>query len=255
MVYIVQNSQNFSGLFPSSCIPKNTTCLRLALSKGPNWVGVSSPTFTWGRKQIQFPKRRVFWNTGRWKKSRKNLWILYYILSVFVISETTGKIDLFAVTGTDQHTCIHPGLLSLPSLLSADHAFRNVCVVSRLLLTGYKTSQERVLVSPLEEIQCLSVSVLIRWEHYTRHCPTCGGHVKWMVSPCRKISVGSDCLQSQSHIAADGQLVCLGLSVLVSSPDWGSWPDVTSCLKVTVLSMWGALSDERSGLSFVSHCH
>jgi hypothetical protein len=34
--------------------------LRLALSKGPNWVGVFSPTFTWGRKQIKFPKRRVF---------------------------------------------------------------------------------------------------------------------------------------------------------------------------------------------------
>jgi hypothetical protein len=33
--------------------------LRLALSKGPNWVGVFSPTFTWGRKQIQFPKCRV----------------------------------------------------------------------------------------------------------------------------------------------------------------------------------------------------
>jgi hypothetical protein len=25
MVYVVQNSQKFSGLFPSSCIPKNTT--------------------------------------------------------------------------------------------------------------------------------------------------------------------------------------------------------------------------------------
>jgi hypothetical protein len=63
-VYVVQNSQNFSGLFPSSCI-------RLALSKRPNWVGVFSPTYTWGRKQIQFPKRRVFWNTGRWKSPEK----------------------------------------------------------------------------------------------------------------------------------------------------------------------------------------
>jgi hypothetical protein len=34
--------------------------LRLALCKGPNWVGVFSPPFIWGRKQIQFPKRRVF---------------------------------------------------------------------------------------------------------------------------------------------------------------------------------------------------
>jgi hypothetical protein len=33
--------------------------LRLALPKGPNWVGVFSHTFIWGRKQIQFPKRRV----------------------------------------------------------------------------------------------------------------------------------------------------------------------------------------------------
>jgi hypothetical protein len=31
MVYVVQNSQNFSGLFPSSCIPKNTTFRKLDL--------------------------------------------------------------------------------------------------------------------------------------------------------------------------------------------------------------------------------
>jgi hypothetical protein len=34
--------------------------LRLAISKGPSWVGVFSP-FTWGRKQIQFPRRRVLY--------------------------------------------------------------------------------------------------------------------------------------------------------------------------------------------------
>jgi hypothetical protein len=33
--------------------------LRLAFSKGPNWVGISP--LSWGRKQIQFPKRRVFY--------------------------------------------------------------------------------------------------------------------------------------------------------------------------------------------------
>jgi hypothetical protein len=31
MVYVVQNSQNFSGPFPSSCIPKNTTFRKLDL--------------------------------------------------------------------------------------------------------------------------------------------------------------------------------------------------------------------------------
>jgi hypothetical protein len=33
--------------------------LRLALPKGPNWVGIFP--LTWGRKQIQFPKRRIFY--------------------------------------------------------------------------------------------------------------------------------------------------------------------------------------------------
>jgi hypothetical protein len=86
--YLVSDFRLASGLFPSSGIPKKHDVsetgsllhwLRLALSKGPNWVGVFSPTFIWGRKQIEFPKRRVFWNTGRWKKSRKILWVLYNI--------------------------------------------------------------------------------------------------------------------------------------------------------------------------------
>jgi hypothetical protein len=34
--------------------------LVMNLSKGPNWVGVFP--FTWGRKQTQFPKRRVFYS-------------------------------------------------------------------------------------------------------------------------------------------------------------------------------------------------
>jgi hypothetical protein len=36
-------------------------------------------------------------------------------------------------------------------------------------------------------------------------------------------------------------------SVLVSSPIWGSWPNIYYCLTVTVLLLWGALSDERTG--------
>jgi hypothetical protein len=45
----------------------------------------------------------------------------------------------------------------------------------------------------------------------------------------------------------------VSLSVLVSSPSCSSWPDVFFFVKVAVLSIWGALSDERSGLSFVTH--
>jgi hypothetical protein len=46
----------------------------------------------------------------------------------------------------------------------------------------------------------------------------------------------------------------VSLYVLVSSLLWDLWPDVIFCLKVAVLSLWGALSDEKSGLSPVSHC-
>jgi hypothetical protein len=34
----------------------------------------------------------------------------------------------------------------------------------------------------------------------------------------------------------------------------GTCDQILFCLKVAVLSLWGALSDERSGLSPVSHC-
>jgi hypothetical protein len=40
-------------------------------------------------------------------------------------------------------------------------------------------------------------------------------------------------------------------SVLVLSPIWGSGPDIYYCLTVTVFFLWGALSDERTGPSFV----
>jgi hypothetical protein len=37
----------------------------------------------------------------------------------------------------------------------------------------------------------------------------------------------------------------------VSSPLWGPWPDIYYSLKVTVLCLWGVLSDERTDLFFV----
>jgi hypothetical protein len=41
--------------------------------------------------------------------------------------------------------------------------------------------------------------------------------------------------------------------VVVSSPLWNPWPGIIFFLKVAVLSLLGALSDKRSGLSSVSH--
>jgi hypothetical protein len=63
--------------------------LRLALSKGPNWVGVFSPPFSWGWKQFQFPKHRVFYFLEYWtmEKSKKssNLVVWGLCLVEFVI--------------------------------------------------------------------------------------------------------------------------------------------------------------------------
>jgi hypothetical protein len=56
-------------------------------------------------------------------------------------------------------------------------------------------------------------------------------------------------LKQQSVSRYDRRSV--GQSVLVSSPIWVSWPDINYCLTLTVLSMSGAPSDERSGLSSV----
>jgi hypothetical protein len=47
----------------------------------------------------------------------------------------------------------------------------------------------------------------------------------------------------KSHIASDGQSVCLNVEPFM----------FVICLTVTVLSSSGALSDQRSDLSFVSH--
>jgi hypothetical protein len=42
--------------------------------------------------------------------------------------------------------------------------------------------------------------------------------------------------------------------VSVSNQLWNLWPNIIFRLKVAVLSLWDALSDEKSGLSPVSHC-
>jgi hypothetical protein len=62
--------------------------------------------------------------------------------------------------------------------------------------------------------------------------------------------------QSQSHLTTDSQSV--SQYVLVSTPLCERLTRYcflfkSLCLEFVVLSLWGALSDERPGLSFVSH--
>jgi hypothetical protein len=54
--------------------------------------------------------------------------------------------------------------------------------------------------------------------------------------------------ESESYVTTEGQPASLSSN---KAPIWGLRPDLDYCLTVTVLFLWGALSDERSGLSFV----
>jgi hypothetical protein len=56
--------------------------------------------------------------------------------------------------------------------------------------------------------------------------------------------------QSQSYVTTDGQPASLSWN---KAPIWGLRPDLDYCLTVAGVLIWGALSHERSGLSFVSH--
>jgi hypothetical protein len=69
--------------------------------------------------------------------------------------------------------------------------------------------------------------------HYSTH-KVFKSHVKisqadFLYSSVLIVPIRSELSQSQGHIAADGQSV--SLSVLVSSPARGSWPDIHSWLK------------------------
>jgi hypothetical protein len=55
--------------------------------------------------------------------------------------------------------------------------------------------------------------------------------------------------QSESYVTTDGQSASLSWNKALI---WGLRPDFYYCQAVTGLLMWGALSDERTGLSFTS---
>jgi hypothetical protein len=55
--------------------------------------------------------------------------------------------------------------------------------------------------------------------------------------------------QSQSYVTTDGQSANLSWN---KATIWGLRPDLYNCETVAGLLMWGALSDERTGLSFAN---
>jgi hypothetical protein len=56
------------------------------------------------------------------------------------------------------------------------------------------------------------------------------------------------CSESESYVITDSQSASLSWN---KAPIWGLRPDINYCLTITVLFLWGALSDERTGLYFL----
>jgi hypothetical protein len=60
---------------------------------------------------------------------------------------------------------------------------------------------------------------------------------------------GCSTFLSESYVTIDGQSASLSWN---KAPIWGLRPDFYYCQTVAVLLLWGALSDERTGLSFTT---
>jgi hypothetical protein len=54
--------------------------------------------------------------------------------------------------------------------------------------------------------------------------------------------------ESESYVTTDGQSASLSWN---KAPIWGLRPDIYYYLTITFLFLWGALSEERTGLYFV----
>jgi hypothetical protein len=65
--------------------------------------------------------------------------------------------------------------------------------------------------------------------------------------PCWSFLTTKPCLLLESYVTTDGHSASVSWN---KAPIWGLWPDFYYCKKFAGLLMWGALSDERRGLSF-----
>jgi hypothetical protein len=69
----------------------------------------------------------------------------------------------------------------------------------------------------------------------------------WTALNCRKLKLGPES-ESGFYVTTDGQSASLSWNKALI---WGLRPDISFSFAITVLFLCGALSDERTGLSFV----
>jgi hypothetical protein len=67
----------------------------------------------------------------------------------------------------------------------------------------------------------------------------------WNLGNLLRVKLFSAESESETYVTTDGQPASLSWN---KTPFWGLRPDLYYCLKVAGLMIWGALSDERTGL-------
>jgi hypothetical protein len=70
---------------------------------------------------------------------------------------------------------------------------------------------------------------------------------QYRIIPSRLTTINPLMTESESYVTTDSQSASLSWN---KAPIWGLRPDINYCLTITVLFLWGVLSDERTGLSF-----
>jgi hypothetical protein len=97
----------------------------------------------------------------------------------------------------------------------------------------------------MEELSCFETSVNM-YQNTRHHIPE--NNTLKIISQSVHITPNAGASsQSQSYVITGGQSASLSWN---EAPIWGLRPDLYYCQTVAGLLMWGALSDDRTGLSF-----
>jgi hypothetical protein len=91
-------------------------------------------------------------------------------------------------------------------------------------------------------LQLQSVTTAHTWNSFW----TTSDESVWRISDW-SLNLSNSESESESYVTSDGQSASLSWN---KAPIWGLRPDFYYCQSVAGLSMWGDVSDERTGLSF-----
>jgi hypothetical protein len=119
---------------------------------------------------------------------------------------------------------------------------------SSLISTIHKSPQHPIrLFKPTVSSPAVLLQRLLTLENLQLHAPKSTMNVGSLTTASFPHRLQYRIDTSQSYVTTDGESVSLSWN---KAPTWGLRPDLYYCLTVAGLLVWGALSDERTGLPF-----